>query len=113
MECSAVEQISEKRKHDRYLMVRNIKLYDPQSLRYRAGQTLNVSVGGALLAVRHGDQLKEGQGVEVYVEWEGAEGIVARSELLAAEVIRNEGTGGSACVVAVKFEEPHPVAQAA
>lgn len=108
-----MERISEKRKHDRYLMVRNIKLYDPQSLRYRAGQTLNVSVGGALLAVRHGDQLKEGQAVEVHIEWEGAEGLVARGDMRSAEVIRNEGPGGSACVVAVKFDEPRPVAQAA
>ncbi len=108
-----MEQICEKRKHNRYLMVRNIKLFDPQSLRYRAGQTLNVSVGGALLAVRHGDQLAQGQPIEMHIEWEGAEGIVSRSEMLSAEVIRNEGTGGAACVIAVKFDEPHPLAQAA
>lgn len=108
-----MEPIIEKRKSPRYLMVRNVKVYDPRTLRYRPGQTLNVSTGGALLAVRHGEQLNEGDPISVIIDYDGAEGLVGRSEMRDAQIVRNEGAGGAACVLAVRFEEPQPLARAA
>lgn len=108
-----MQPIIEKRKSERYLMVRNVKVYDPRSRRYRAGQTLNVSDTGALLAVRHGEALQDGQPVQVLIDYDGAEGLVGRGQLRTAHVVRNEGAGGAACVVAVKFNELQPLSRAA
>ncbi len=108
-----MQPITEKRRHERYLAVCNTKVFDAETRRYRAGQSLNLSTGGALLAIRHGEQLREGQLIRVAIESNGAEGLVRRGDMVDARVVRNEGVGGNACVIAVQYAEPQTVAVAA
>ena len=51
--------------------------------------------------------------VRVAIESHGAEGLVNRADMVDAYVVRNEGVGGSACVVAVRYADQKAVANAA
>jgi len=106
-------RITEKRRSERHNLVRNVKLHHPEGNRYLAGQTLNVSEGGALLALRHGQYMEAGAKVMVGIDWTGRKAVYRHDEMTEARVVRNEGVSGYACVVAVEFAAEQQARKAA
>jgi len=98
-------RITEKRTSERINLVRGVKVFHPSGCRYLAGQTLNVSEGGALLALRHGHYMEPGSTVQVAIDWTGHQPVYRHDQMTEGRVVRNEGTSGYACVVAVEFAE--------
>jgi hypothetical protein len=94
--------IRERRDSERRLVVRDGKLRDPEGRRHLPVRTLNVSDGGMLLAIRGGEHLRPGQTVTVAIDWRERGELIGRDDFLGAQVVRNEGRAGSACVVAVR-----------
>jgi len=106
-------RITEKRRAERRNLVRNVKAFHPVGCRYFAGQTLNLSEGGALLALRHGQYMEPGARVMVAVDWTGRQPIYRHDQMTEARVVRNEGVSGYASVVAVEFVDQQPARLAA
>jgi hypothetical protein len=98
-------RITEKRTSERHNLVRDLKVFHPDGGRYLAGQTLNVSDGGALLALRHGQYIEPGARVKVAIDWTGHQPVYRQEQMTEGKIVRNEGESGYACVVAVAFAE--------
>jgi len=90
-----------------------VKLYDPQSRRYTAGQTRNVSTGGALIELAAPIAIPTGEPIGVAIDPTNSRAGLRQNDLSAATVVRRQ-IGGGQRLIAVRFVCPQDVpAQAA
>ena len=77
----------DRRRHERNIVVRPCKLRDRRSLLFAAGQTHDVSQGGALVKVDSARPFAPGDEVEVAVAWTNG-AVIASEGLVKARVRR-------------------------
>lgn len=87
----------DRRKHERHPLERPAKLFCPDSGRFLAGRTRNISAGGVLVEVDGCDPLQSGDEVLMTIAF-GDRFIVPMSELVPCSVIRavRDGCGANA-----------------
>jgi hypothetical protein len=102
----------DERRRDPRLEVRHpVKLHCPQTGRYWAGQTCNISPGGAMVEVAHPSLLVAGQGLKLGVAWTNRQALLGPGDMVDATVVRSLG-GGGVQYVAVRFAQRMPAALA-
>lgn len=77
--------------------------------RYVAGNTENVSAGGALLVVNHPSVMVPGQRVRVGIADHPRAALLTQESFSDATVIRSLGMGGSQRL-AIQFDQPQALA---
>jgi hypothetical protein len=93
---------SERRRDARLEVRRPVKLHCAQTGRYWAGQTCNISPGGAMIQVAHPSLLVAGT---------NRQALLSAGDMVDATVVRSLG-GGDAQYVAVRFAQRLPLALA-
>jgi hypothetical protein len=81
---------------------RPVKVHCPQTGRYLAGRTCNISPSGAMVEVAHPSLLVPGQPVQVGIAWTSRQTVLNRGDLVDATVVRSLGEG-AAQFVALQF----------
>lgn len=82
------------RRHDLRRQLRQpVKLHCPDTGRYLAGATANISSGGALLEIEHPSLLVPGQQVRLGITWNPRQNVLQQDDLLPATVVRSLGHG--------------------
>ncbi len=79
----------ERRQYTRLRMDKPVKLYVEDTGKYLAGETLDVSAGGALLKLSHGGRLSTGGRVRVGIAMNGRQAIIASDSMMDAVITRN------------------------
>lgn len=102
----------DRRRHEREPLLRPCKLLHSPSLRYVAGRTENISVGGALLVVDGRRPIEPGDEVEVAIAISG-EGILPGELMTPARVVRREPRRGGLAALGVEFLSGETLAVAA
>jgi hypothetical protein len=102
---------AERRRDARLEVTRPVKLQCPETGRYWAGRTCNVSPGGAMVEVAHPSLLVPGQAVKLGVAWTNRQTLLNANDLVDATVVRSLGEG-AVQYVAVSFAHRLPLAAA-
>ena len=89
-----------------------VKLRCVQTGRYLAGQTLNVSATGALMAVYHPSKLVHGQRLEVGIAWDPNSVVLQADQLFTATVVRSLAIDALQ-YVALRYDQPVELAASA
>lgn len=95
----------DRRVHPRREFVRPCKVQRTGEVRFEAGETTNVSAGGALLKVDRRQTVRPGERIRVGVAWDSA-GVLLSGSLLPARVVRVSMIDHHHQAVAVQFDEP-------
>lgn len=103
--------LPDRRKHPRVRLESQVKLRNGVSGRYVAGQTLDISAGGAMLRVTTPTRLVRGQSVSLGISSHPRQPIIAAQDMISAVVVRSLGIAGTQHV-AVEFDQPHRMAAA-
>ncbi|RMH24901.1 MAG: PilZ domain-containing protein [Planctomycetota bacterium] len=96
---------ADRRRHPRRPFVRPCKVQRAGEVRAGAGETTNISAGGALIRVAGADRLRAGERVRVAVAWD-AQGVVTTGSLLPARVVRVVPIDFHHQAVAVQYDRP-------
>ena len=102
---------AERRRDPRLDVTRPVKLHCPDTGRYWAGRTCNLSPGGAMVEVAHPSLLVPGQAVQLGVAWTSRQTLLNANDLVDATVVRSLGDG-AVQYVAVSFAHRLPLAAA-
>lgn len=103
----------DRRQHERIGLVRDGKVREPKGGRCLPCRTMNVSGGGALLCVRGGAGLPEGQAVQIAIDWSGQGLAIRAEEMVDAKVVRQQVAWQGTAVLAVRFARAATLARAA
>jgi hypothetical protein len=102
----------ERRRNDRYPLVKPVKFRCESTGRYVGGKTLNVSITGALVEVGSGSSLTAGDRVCFGIAWSQRNAVLNSDYLVPATVLRStrdeQGTS-----VAIQFDRPQRISAAA
>lgn len=93
----------ERRRHERAELQKPCKVLHAPTLRYMAAETRDISRSGALLELSHHRTLSVGDRVDVLVDW-ATRGIVDRSAMVGATVVRDGGREGLRQRIGVVFD---------
>jgi hypothetical protein len=102
----------ERRRNDRYPLVYPVKVRCMESGRYYSGKSVNLSTSGALLEMPQSPRLRSGQRVQVGIAWSPREVILRSAFLIPATVVRDWHNDGT-ITVAIQFDQPQQLANAA
>lgn len=102
----------ERRRHERREFERPCKVLHAPTLQYMAAETCDLSRGGALLELSHHRCLAVGDRIDVLVDWE-ERGLVSRSGMMPATVVRLGERDGLRQRVGVEFDGPLAMSKAA
>lgn len=102
----------DRRRHPRRDAVHSCKLLQAESPRPSPAQTSNISAGGALVRLERSRPVRPGERVRVAVETETGP-IVSERGMAPARVVRVVPIDAHHQAVALEYERPHEVAQAA
>jgi len=94
----------ERRRDNRILMDRPVKVQCEMTGKYLSAQMQNISATGMLMEIQHPSLLVQGQRLRVGIAWNDQSAILASNNMLQAVVVRSAGLGGRQHV-AVHFDE--------
>jgi len=101
----------DRRRHPRLQVERPCKIYDPQSDKYFAGNTRDLSESGLLIDVPRVLELKPGDRVHVGVAMKRRQGLLLAKEMIEAIVVRALATVDDHTALAVRFDAESAVGQ--
>ncbi len=102
----------EQRRHARLPMVRPCKVRDRRTLVYSAGQTSDISVGGALIRVDRARPFGAGDEIDLVVGW--SPGVVLSADSVVRGTVRRvTPIDFNHQAIAIEFAEPSTRALAA
>lgn len=88
---------ADRRRSPRHPVVRRCKLRPMLALQYRGGETINVSKSGALIRVEGGRPLREGEEVELAIDWRNT-CLVPAGAVIRARICRVSEHDGATLV---------------
>lgn len=94
--------ITERRRHRRFGIERDGKVYAPDTRTYSPARTRDLSVGGAMLEVDADRPFTPGQRVDIAVA-SSTDGIVRNESMVQAVVIRADALRGKKQTIAVRY----------
>lgn len=83
----SLSELSERRQHPRKTLIRQCKVRDGRTASYAAGQTADVSAGGALIRVDRARPYGPGDEIELVVSWDDRP-VISAKDLVRARVRR-------------------------
>ena len=101
---------SERRQYPRVRMDKPVKLYVEDTGKYLPGETIDVSVGGALLKLANCSRLTAPARVKVGIAMDGRQAIITAQTMMDAVITRNL-THNDVQHVAVCFSKQHTLAR--
>lgn len=101
----------ERRQDVRIELCRPVKIWCRDTGRYLAGQTHNVSAGGALVELAHPGLLTSGQEVQVAIAWSNRSMVQRSQDMTSATVVRSLA-GHGAQHLALRFAQRQELAVA-
>lgn len=102
MPTSASSFITERRRHRRFGIERDGKVYAPETRQYSPARTRDLSVGGAMLEVDVERPFAPGQRVDIAVA-STADGVIRNESMVQAVVVRAEALRGKKQTIAVRY----------
>ncbi len=93
---------AERRRHRRFGISRDGKVYSPDTRSYSPAQTRDLSVGGAMLEVEADRPFATGQRVGIAVA-STTDGVVRNESMVQAVVVRAEALRGRKQTIAVRY----------
>jgi c-di-GMP-binding flagellar brake protein YcgR len=94
--------ITERRRHRRFGIERDGKVYSPDTRQYTPARTRDLSVGGAMLEVDAERPFSAGQRVDIAVA-STTDGIIRNESMVQAVVVRADALRGKKQVIAVRY----------
>ena len=94
----------DRRKYRREPLERPCKIYDPRSMKYISGTTLDVSCGGLLIDVPRLLEIKPGEHLFIGVAMTRRQGFIQAKEMIDAVVLRAAATVDDHTTLAVSFD---------
>ena len=95
----------ERRRHERTILIRPCKLRPAGQTRYLPASTTDVSAGGALIRVSRDRPFKQGEQIQVGVDW-GDTPILTAEALVPARVVRIVPMDRHEQAIGVAFDRP-------
>jgi hypothetical protein len=102
----------DRRRHERRMVERACKVYDPASRRFGPGRTQNLSASGARVVVQWLRPLSVGDEIDLVIGWSGRP-ILPADAMARGRVCRVDAAYGEVQVVAVEFAQEMELAEAA
>lgn len=93
----------DRRMHERQVLQRPCKVFDPRGGRYLSATTRDISTGGALIDLPRLTHLKPGDVVHVGIALKRRDQFLRTDEMLEAEIVRAMPTVDDHTALAVKF----------
>jgi hypothetical protein len=100
------EPIQERREHERAVVARPCKLYDPRSGKYVSGMTCNISSCGAMIRADRPMELREGDRLFVGIALRRSDSVLRRHEMAESVVLRALKSSDGCTALAVRFVDP-------
>jgi len=97
--------IEDRRRHERTILVRACKVKTTDAARFLPASTTDVSAGGALIQVGRDRPFKEGERIQVGVDW-GRTPILSAEALVPARVVRVVPMDRHQQAIGIAFDRP-------
>lgn len=94
----------ERRRHDRRTVVKRCKIRDRRTASFAAGETADLSAGGALIRVERARPFGPGDEVDLVVDWDGRT-VLSSDDMLRARVRRVTPIDHQHQAVALEFKQ--------
>ena len=98
----------DRRVHERIVLQRPCKVFDPQGCRYLAATTQDLSEGGALIDLPRLTHLHPGDTVHIGIALKRRDQFLRADEMIQATVVRALPTVDDHTALAVQFAAPQP-----